>query len=311
MNQRLTLLTSIVLLIAFGALAWNWQGIRDHFALSGFTPTAEIQQIAATDTMTQRGKELFFAAHPEIYDRSQFSLHCPRPEAGTNVLGCYEEEPFGPGKIALFRITNSVTADEIDVTAAHETLHSAYARLKPWDRQKVKSMIDEALATIPDSEKTTVIKDYISQDDYNELHSHIGTEIEKLPADLEAYYRQYFSNRRAVVAIHLGNEAVFAACNQQIDLIQAQLGALKSELASTKEQLESMRRTMDEDLADHEISAYNALVPQYNRLVDQYNSLVRRYNSLGSSFNKLISRCNALSRSFDSSPAPISPIQQK
>ncbi len=311
MKNRTGSVVSLILLIGFGWLVWNYQNVRDYFALQDFSPTLNVQQIAKDDTMTSRGQDLFFMTHPAVYDRTDFGQHCPLPEAGTNVLGCYSDGILDSGSIALFKIDNGEVADEIDVTAAHETLHSAWSHLKPWEQDRVKKMIDEALPQIPDSEKTDVIKNYISQGNYNELHSHLGTEIPVLPADFENYYKRYFSDRRKIAEIHQGNESLFNQCTTQENDLTAQLTSDRASLDQLKARIQAMRQTMQLDENSGDIAGYNALVPQHNALVRQFNNLVSVYNSGVDQIHSVINQCNALSTSYDSSQIPLQSLDEK
>jgi hypothetical protein len=100
----------------------------------------------------------------------------------------------------------------------------------------------------------------------NELHSIIGTEYPLLSPQLEAYYRQYFVSRQAVVADAQQFDQVFASYKQQIDDLHHQLMVMKRQM------------TLNQDAG--RIQSYNAQVPRYNELVNQYNQLANEYNQL-------------------------------
>ncbi len=292
-------------------LALNYRNIRDHFALADYTPSSQIAAIAKTDTMTKRGRDLFYMTHPEVYGRGEFSQHCPVAEAGLSVLGCYQDGVTTAGRIALFKIDDLQLADEIDVTAAHEMLHSAYAHLSYGDKQKVNDWLRAAYLQIPPSKLTEVIKNYYQTGNFNELHSHLGTEYVTLTPELETYYRRYFSDRAAIAKIHQGNEALLKSCESSENSRHAQIDRLKQEIENDQSQLEAKKAEMDRLKQENRINEYNAEVPEYNRMVANYNNSISYYNSLIAGYNNLITRCNALSLSYDSNLQPIKAAQRK
>lgn len=298
---RASTLISLFLTIGLIWAAINWQSLRDKAALSWVNPNAEIEAIAERTTMTEKGKDIFFVTNPTIDDREEFNTKCPQKEAGLNVLGCYQGNFISTGSISLFRIEDPRLVDEIDVTAAHEMLHAAYDRLNLLERRNLEQQLTDAVAKIPIGQLTDVIKGYVTDGNFSELHSHLGTEYLDLSAELEDHYRKYFADRQRIVQVHLGNDSLFAACEQDGKSQRASVDSTKSAIASSRAQLDSTRAQMDRHLAAGETEQYNALVPRYNQLVILHNSTVNRYNSLIRSYNSLVDRCNALNLSFDSS----------
>lgn len=298
----------IISFLVLAGLIWgalNFQNLRDKVELSSYTPSAEIAAIAKRTTMTDKAKGIFYATDPSIDGRVEFNANCPQREAGLNVLGCYRGGFLTAGRINLFRIEDERLVDEIDVTAAHEMLHAAYQRLSFWERENLDDLLKNSAASVPPAELTDVIKGYIASGNYNELHSHLGTEYSDLPKALEDHYRQYFAQRDRIVAIHLGNEALFDACESDSKSLKSSIDATKASIDSYRAQLDSIRSEMDGYKASGETSRYNALVPRHNQLVNLHNTAVRRYNSLISSYNSLANRCNALNLSLDSHLDPI------
>lgn len=298
----------VISLVILAGLIWgglNWQSLRDKVVLSSVNPNAEIEAIAKRTTMTELGKNIFFVTNPTIDNREEFNAKCPQKEAGLNVLGCYQGNFLATGSISLFRIEDARLADEIDVTAAHEMLHAAYERLNYFERKKLDELLKSAVAKIPAADLTEVIRGYLADGNYNELHSHLGTEYTDLPADLETHYRKYFANRQAIVKVHLGNEALFAACERDGKNQRSAIDSSKASISAYRSELDSTRARMDQHLAAGENEEYNALVPRHNQLVQLHNGAVNRYNSQIRSYNSLADRCNALNLSFDSTPQTI------
>lgn len=291
-------------IVALAALTWgviNWQNLRDQVAVSSYNPSAEIEAIANRTTMTDQAKQIFYATNPTIDEKAEFNANCPQKEGGINVLGCYQSGFLSAGKISLFKIEDPRLVDEIDVTAAHELLHAVYQRLSFWERERIDGLL-KAVATSPRVKLTEVMRNYVAENNYNELHSHIGTEFDSalLSSELNDYYAQYFSNRGAIVSVHQGNETLFAQCEQDGKSMRLRIDSTKASIDSYRAQLDSMRAQMDRHRANGDTDEYNAMVPRYNQVVNQYNTAVNRYNSLIKSYNSLVDRCNALSHSYDS-----------
>lgn len=299
-RSRSGLIASLFLTAGLIWAGLNWQSLRDKVILSSYRPSAEIEAIAKRTTMTEQGKDIFFVTNPSIDNREEFNAKCPQKEAGLNVLGCYQSGFFDGGQISLFRIVDERLVDEIDVTAAHEMLHAAYDRLNYLERQKLDDLLKASVEDIPPKELTDVIRNYITEGNFNELHSHLGTEYADLPDALEDHYRQYFANRQRIVKVHLGNEALFAACERDGKFQRSSIQSTKANIASYRSQLDAIRAEMDRHLAAGETNEYNALVPRHNQLVNLHNSTVSRYNSSIRAYNSLVERCNALSISLDS-----------
>lgn len=310
-RSRLGIFLSLAVCAALIWGVFNWQSLRDRMVLAGYQPDAEIAAIAKRTTMTSKAKTIFYVTKPILADRQTFGQQCPKREEGLNVLGCYHGGFLQSGKIILFRIESRELVDEIDVTAAHEMLHAAYERLSLVERKKIDDQLKAAVAKIPASQLTDVIKAYVREGNMNELHSHLGSEYQDLPPDLEQYYRRYFSNRQSIVAVHLGNEALFESCESDQKFQQSTLRSTKASIDSIKSQLQQMRSRMDRHLAAGETEQYNALVGPHNQLVEQHNSLVATFNSRVASFNSLVGRCNALSTSLDSDFQPIDTIKSR
>jgi len=235
-----------------------------------YKPTPEIEQLADAATMTDKARQIFYAAHPEIdLDRAAFEQHCHAPVATTAVeLGCYTSQ----NRIYLLNISEPRLRDEMVVVAAHEMLHAAYAGLSRVEIDALTPQLEAALSNIHSTELTQRLRNYRASEPRqreNELHSIIGTEFSPLDPALAQYYIQYFTRRSAVVADEEQFQQVFSGIQDSLNNLHAQI--------------EKMRRDMDAAQRQKRIPAYNALVPRYNSLIKQYNQTVAQYNALSRS----------------------------
>lgn len=238
--------------------------ITDWYALRGYAPPARIAQLAAQTTMTPAGRHLFYRSRPQIMaGRAAFVRSCHVANDQTVELGCY----LSSDNIYLLDITQPALSSEVVVTAAHETLHAAYARIGLGSRRELDQELEQAYAGINDPALAARMADYARTEPGerdNELHSILGTEYANLPAALEAHYAKYFSNRAAVVAAS-------TQFKQNFDGLHSRIVQQDSQIKATKAQMQTY-------LAEGAITRYNALVPGINASITSYNQEVTLYN---------------------------------
>ncbi len=257
----------LILLLSSGKAS---QFLPNNNLAQTFNPPADIAQLVNQATMTDYAKQIFYSAGPVIdTDRKVFEQHCLAPLSSTTVeLGCYTSD----NRIYLLNISNPQLQKEMVVTAAHEMLHAAYAKLSPADQSTIDSEVEAEFPQVRNKNLALELRQYkITEPGQrnNELHSIIGSEYSPISSSLENYYSKYFTNRSQVVAYANQFKQVFSQ-------LQSTLYALAS-------QLKQLRLEMMADLRRRNIQGYNSLVPQYNALVKQYNDTVAEYNSLSRS----------------------------
>lgn len=233
-------------------------------------PSSEIADLAAKAHMTDLAKTIFYSTNPEIdYDRATFNEHCQAPAGQEFVeLGCFTTD----NHIYILGLQQPQIASEMVVVAAHEMLHAAYTQLPIWQRPKINQEVEAAFAQVKNRELSLEMRNYRQTEPGerdNELHSILGTEFNSLPADLESYYQQYFTNRPTVIADYVQFQQAFSSLETQLNQLETQIT--------------SMRTQMKQLLKEGRIVEYNALVPQVNALIRQYNAKVADYNSLSRS----------------------------
>jgi hypothetical protein len=303
-KMRTVLLTAVLLLIVgSGVTLWlQHDAVLDWVHSRGYTPTRDVSGLADHTTMTPYGKRLFFVNYPAIEEKDTFNKNCPDASHEVAVLGCYRGNRNG---IHLYHVTDARLAGITEVTAAHEMLHQAFDRLSTSDKKRVSDMLNSyyknGLTDKNIIDKMASYKKLEPNDMVNEMHSVFGTEVGKLPADLETYYKQYFTDRSKIVAYRDQYVSAFSQRQQQIEDYDKQRDELKlridqaqNDLDSWETKLKATRDTMNQWLAASEIDRYNAAVPSFNAQVAAYKAKVVDTNNLIDEYNTITDKRNAL-----------------
>lgn len=283
-------------------VGFKHQAIQDWLLLRNYTPSAAVAQLAADDGMTPEAKHLFYVNHPTIAANTTFTSHCPAGGEKTVVLGCYVSPDRG---IYLYSVTDSRLQGVEQVTAAHETLHAAYRRLSSGERKKVDAMlVDYYEHDLTDQRIKDTIAAYKKSepnDIVNEMHSVFGTEVPNLPAPLEQYYRQYFTNRATITNFTAQYQSEFTSRQTQVSQFDAQLASLKMQIDQDEAQLDSQRSAIATQSAQlqqfknaGQISAFNTAVGSYNAAADNYNNLLGVVKGLINQYNDIVDARNAV-----------------
>lgn len=296
MRKHAWLITNIALCLVTVTAGYfvliNRQAIQDWWTLRGYTPSAQIKQLADDTAMIGMGRDVFYVSGPQVEDSDAFNMHCAQTGEKSLVLGCYNAQ-----RIYVYNVSDTRLAGVTQVTAAHEMLHAAYERLDSATRSKVNAMIEAELPKVTDQRLRDLIKIYNQSEPgqlNNEMHSILGTEYGNLSPELEKYYQKYFNDRSKVVAYAAQYEAVFTASKNKITELEARLDALKKQIdanaaiiTTTKAALDARIQAMSE-LRATDPAAYNKQVPGYNADVRSYNSLVITTRGLVDTYNQLV-----------------------
>jgi hypothetical protein len=237
---------------------------------------ADVEELMAGTTMTQRARRLFLAAEPAVEDAATFARSCSfgaPTDARTHTQGCYVA-----GRIHLRAPDRAEARGLLYVVAAHELLHAVYASLGPAERGRVDTEVAAARAAgnerleerlRPYGEGATLV---------NEMHSILGSEFSGLSPALEAHYAQFFSDRSVVVA---ARQRTLGAREDEMRRLEAEVDDLASRITA-------LRAAQDELRAAGDISGYNANIATFNRLVDRHNAQVDTLNALIAEYNGLL-----------------------
>ncbi len=320
-NRRtlLRLALSLVVLAAAVGVLLNRTYIIDQIVVWRYEPAIEIQDIATKGSMNDHGRFLFYASRPVIMERSQFNQHCRTQAEKTAILGCYASR-----SIYLFNITDPRLEGIKEVTAAHEMLHAAYERLSESEQAVVNKMIDEASKQLdnPLIEQKLALYDTTEPGErYNELHSMLGSEAKNLPADLESYYAQYFTNRLALVSLAERYETVFTELEANQKRLVSELNVLASDINSGNttykdrfDILQSAVRSFNQKAENGDFSSDAQFAAERNRLIAQQVSLnayrnellakIADYDAKKAELDTLNLTAEGLQKSIDSNAVP-------
>jgi hypothetical protein len=311
-----------IFLVAGYAVWMNWRWMADEYVIWQNPPSGEVTEMAERAMMTDLGRRLFFASAPTLDTAAEFNEHCADRESEMVLLGCYYNGGIF-GRIHIFNITDAEIAGAKYVTAAHEMLHAAYARLDSWTKDMLNEKLEEMYQKLDDAELKELMASYEKTEPgekYNELHSILGTEYAELSLELEVYYEQYFVDQDAVAGLAAQYKKVFRDIENAQKELDTKMGALKAKIEEDRADYEATLEQLNAD-----ILAFNAKnVPGGFATAAQFNSerskLVARetalkslgaqiradidqYNVWVEEFNKLGGRAQELNESFNSQKA--------
>jgi chromosome segregation ATPase len=222
-------------------------------------------------------------------------------------------------------VTNERLDGIRDVTAAHEMLHVAYARLGDAERQKVDTLLS---AEYDKLKNDSALSDRVAFYDrtepgerMNELHSILGTEVGSLDGELENYYQKYFTDRNKVVSLHARYIAVFDELKTKSDALSQELNTLtdtiNARMVAYNSDVESLNKAIasfNQRAAGGSFASEEAFESERAELVARSSSLeservaiddmITRYESLRSELTSIASQSDVLNRSIDSTLAP-------
>lgn len=307
-------LLSLAVLGIFLVSGWIFRyDISDWWRLRSYEPSTVVARLSQSAGMNDYGQKLFYTAHPQISSADTFNENCRIYEFSI-ILGCYVSSNGLYGNIYLFDIEDERLRGILEVTAAHEMLHVAYDRLSGSERERVDALTKEAFASVKDKRIRETIAQYETQDSTsvpNELHSILATEVSSLPSELEAYYDQYFSDRKKVVTLSQQYETAFTSRQKQITQIEQRLGGLKAEIDANNARLESEfnRLQVERQAIENNPNSTQARIDSYNQDVNEYQALrsstaalIAEYNRLVEEYNTISLEINDLYQSIDSTP---------
>lgn len=317
-----SLFFTILLFVGAGWVLLNRQYVLDQLTVWQYKPSAEIAALADSSQMNDKGRFYFYASTPQLDGTTKFNDECRRQEQGNAILGCYSG-----GHIFVYDIKDERLKGVREVTAAHETLHAIYARLSSGDKARINTLLDaeyQKLLTSQDAQLKERMEYYERTEPGerdNELHSIIGTEVAAISPELEAYYRQYFTDRHALVKLHDAYNSKFDTLEHTSTSLKAELEQLSSDINTMTNQYNSNIQTLNNDIevfntraarggytSQSEFqSARTALVARVDALKATRTSIdakIADYETKRQAYNKTVDESNSLTRSLDSSLAP-------
>lgn len=278
------LLSLAVVAVLLGAAVWlvaNRQTVMDYVAYYSYSPTPEIERLSNQAGLSGDGKFLFYLAQPQLQDRTEFNRSCPSGDGRTAILGCYADS-----RIYIYDVDHPDLSGIRTVTAAHEMLHVAYARLASDERERLHGLLQEEylrLKSDPDIAKKMAFYDKTEPGErYNELHAVLGTEIDKLPADLEEYYKHYFDDRARVVRLHQAYSQVFSDLQVKAERLSAQINRLSTSIETNSRLYNDRLRQLAADIDNFNTRAQSGFFASQSEFDTERSTLVARADELQS-----------------------------
>lgn len=255
-----------------------------------------LDQIALTD----EADFIFQASQPKIQPAEAFNQSCRGVSKEYSiVLGCYTRQ-----KLFVFDVQDERLDGVIQVTAAHELLHGIYDRLSQSEKEDIDAKLIAFVNTVTDQRFNETVQQYRSAEPEhvaNELHSMVGTELETLPEELEAYYAKYFTNRAVIVELARQYEDALEQYSNEIASYDTQLKALEAEKNNLETSLQQQEQTIQSEgnrldtlRASGDAESYNSQVPGYNNRIQQFNADIARTKQIIEQYNSLVEKRNAV-----------------
>ena len=308
-----------IIVCVVAAAILNRQYIIDKYNAWEFKPSPEIAQIANDVGLNENGRFYYFASRPELDFAKEFNGECRSREQGNAILGCYKNQ-----RIYIYNVNDERLNGLKEVTAAHEMLHAAYERLPESDKKAVNTLLEKEYRKNSDSEFSKRM-DYYKRnqpgEEYNELHSIIGTEFADISPQLEDYYKRYFNNRSQVVALHSKYSDKFKELkrgsaslrkeleNLSININNASLKYNKdiSNLNSEINNFNSRAKNGDFSSQEDFLNERRYLIKSTRKLEQDranINRYIGQYESKRIEYNKLVDESNSMYKAMDSTLAP-------
>lgn len=271
-----SIMTMVLMVALVGVMAWgliNREWIVDYVRSVSYRPSSEMARIRDDLKLTSEGEFLFNAVQPQLNERESFNNICRAAvDVEVAVLGCYTG-----GNVYVFNIENEELDGIRELTTAHELLHANWARMDDKEKTDLKAslekvyydnkdVLEEDLATYDESERL------------EELYVRAGTEVAKLPTDLEKHYAEIFSNQDLIVGFYNKYIKAFKEIETEMESLKAEMKSIEAEIDAKKIEFE---REPTWDLY-YEI---NNLVAEYNARVEKYNADIEKHEMLDQMMN--------------------------
>ncbi len=232
--KRLRIFSGLVLILLLLGLLFR-QEITDQIAFWRYQPTDKVASFAVRTGLSERGKFYLYASHATVQPAQEFNEACDGIEYTAAVLGCYT----ATGRIYVYDIKNDELDGIMDVAAAHEMLHAAYQRLSARDRKHIDTLLQAEYTRLKDEPAfASHLASYgklSAVELSSELHSIIGTEVDKISTELDQHYARYFTDRQACVRLHQKIAKVFYEIERRSKELVDQANRLAMNIQTDKE----------------------------------------------------------------------------
>lgn len=248
----IAIVLACALIAATVVAVMNRQLIQDKISAASFTPTAAVIDLKDSLKLTDEGTRIFLASRPTLDGTQYFNTQCSEVKHGAagHVLGCFIED-----RIHLYNVADPRVSGIVKVTAAHELLHAAYARMQPGDRtalaEKLLKLYDERSQEEPDLTRRMEMYASLPRTAFAaELHSVFGSEQEDLPEWLEEHYAQWFTNRAEITKSYRGYQSVFRGLQNDASDLRSRMKELRIDVEERKVEYDKAVAAFDADTAE-------------------------------------------------------------
>ena len=285
------------LMVLTAIVYFNREWIKDYFRGISYQPSSEMIRIRQVLDLTDKGEFWFNAAQPVLLEKEDFNKKCRKADVEISVLGCYAE-----GDIFVYNITNEELDGIRELTTAHELLHTVWARMSDSEKQELSADLDEVF-----NDNRGFLEDelntYEEHEHQEELYVRAGTEVKKLPDNLEKHYAEVFNNQDNVVDLYDKYISVFRKLENEMEQLSSEMEELHSIINDKISQYEERIEKLNMEITDfnecaetmgcfesenefysrryvlvNEQSYLESLYQEIDGLINDYNLKVEKYN---------------------------------
>jgi len=208
-------------------------------------PTAEVAGLANAAHLSDEGRNLFYGTHPQVLGATAFAGRCvdsqaQRSASASSTVGCFLE---GANSIVLYEPADPRLHWTVVESAAHETLHAAWARLSAAERAQLTPLLEVEVASLaaddPIHERVSDSVGKHPESRPTELFAYVGTTVWHaggLAPRLEAAYTRLISDRAALVAVHTDGRALLSTMSADIEAASQALATREASNAQLQAQ---------------------------------------------------------------------------
>lgn len=300
------------------------QKISDYITVWSYKPSTVIMSFAERAGLSDNGTFIYLASQPILDGTQLFNAECDNVENVASILGCYKDN-----RIYIYDVNDKKLDGIREVTAAHEMLHAAYARLSEREKSRVNRLLRTEYENIKDDENFKSRMEFYAKTEpgqiNNELHSVIGTEVASISSELEEYYSRYFDDRQQSVNLNSKYLSVFAELDRHAKEILSSRDVLVQSINDRTQRYNQEIGVLDSDIIDFNFRANNAYFESEKKFIDERNQLMARKTKLNNErsyimqdidqsnvllteYNSIATETKKLYTSLDSTLAPVPSI---
>ncbi len=288
----------VFLMVVIVVAIINHQMISDFVRGWFYSPSLEMLRVREKLSLTEKGELIFNASWPEFNDEVDFNANCLSYNEEEAILGCYKGQ-----RIYVYSIDSNELKGITELATAHELLHAVYERTSKIEKNNLRVLLEGVYKTNQEALKKE-IEIYSDDERIEELYVRIGTEIKKLPEELEKHYAEIFKDQDRIVDFYESYIGVFRRLEAEFKALKVAMKELKSQIdiksAKYKIRTEQLNNKIYEfnscanqigcfssqdefNIKRNEILANQAELKSFydeiDGLINQYNLDVEKYNN--------------------------------